>query len=583
MNLIDYISFFLITIVCVFFMYSVFSYRGMYSFYKHFIFPEFLHLTGRFKITKNVSIPFSNLIILFSIISLSLFSMGFGKGLISHLSIKMDSPWVSFVYADTEQDFNDSNYLEKFAQLDLKIENFDLGSDVDSIDTDGDGKDDLTLREFVKNKFLDKYGLEVMPKSIYETNGKFSNPKIGLPKSLMVRKIESDSKLLEELKKSNSFLSKSKHINSAYERYGIIVSAQWLKEFPSQKIESIKLSPYLFLTSDRTLDSGVKKTERLPIPVTGVVKNLPDGVDALVKEELFTMLNQDWTSYDEIPLEGTGRYSDYVNFFVVDTTKDSFRKLKQDFNLVKGNVNYIKKNQRNDILSPNSQIFNVEDLDSVSYFVFISEIEKDPDNFYHIYNYSEVAGSDSDNLSHLMQFKFKKEELGKIESFNDFLSQHDQKLDMSVVKSKENFDLFNKLAISLSAILAFFSIVSVILYITNLVTSHISRNKKNLGTLKAFGLSNNNITFIYSCISLGIVLFAFLSSFLFCEFFGDYFIKYLTHHFFNIQDTSDIFYESYSIYTLCGIFIGIPFLFIYLKLKSSLKGTTPGDLIYERG
>ena len=181
-----------------------------------------------------------------------------------------------------------------------------------------------------------------------------------------------------------------------------------------------------------------------------------------------------------------------------------------------------------------------------------------------------------------MQFKFKKEELGKIETFNDFLKVHEQNLDMSIVKSKENFDLFNKLAISLSAILAFFSIVSVILYITNLVTSHISRNKKNLGTLKAFGLSNNNITFIYSCISLGIVLFAFLSSYLFCEFLGDYFIKYLTNQFFNIQDTSDIFYESYSIYTLCGIFIGIPFLFIYFKLKSSLKGTTPGDLIYER-
>ncbi len=565
MSLIDYISFFLILVVCVFFLYSVFSYRKMYSFYKHFIIPEFLYLTGKFKITKKIFIPFSNLIILFSIISLALFSMGFGKGLISHLSIKMDSPWVSFVYANTEENFKIQEYFKKFSQLEFNV-------DYDAMDT-----------VHVQNKFLGKYGLEDTPKQIYETNATFFNPKTGFSKYLLLREIESDDKLLEELRKSNSFLSKSKHINSAYERYGIIISAEWLKEYPSQKIDSIKLSPYLFLSSKRLLESGVSIIEKLPIPVTGVVKNLPDGVDALVKEELFNMLNQDWTSYDAIPLKGTGRFSDYVNFFVVDTTKESFQKLKHDFNLVKGNVNYIIKDQRNDILSPNSQIFNIEGLDSVSYFNFISQIAKDSTNFYNLYNYSDVAGSDSDDLSFLMQFKFKKEELGKIESFNDFLSEHDQKLDMSIVKSKENFDLFNKLAISLSVILAFFSIVSVILYITNLVTSHISRNKKNLGTLKAFGLSNNNITFIYSCISLGIVLFAFLSSFLFCEFFGDYFIKYLTHYFFNIQDTTDIFYESYSIYTLCGIFIGIPFLFIYFKLKSSLKGTTPGDLIYERG
>lgn len=558
MSSVDYISILLITLVCFFFFSSFFSYRRMYSFYKKLVYPEFIFLCGRLKITKRIIIPFSNLIILFFIISLSLFSMGFGKGLISHLSEKMDSPWVSFVYTKTEKNFKYDDYLNY-----------------------SEPKNDSIKRK-EEEKFLDLHGLEVLPKQIFQTLAKFENPNTGLEKTLKVRKISSDSKLLEELKKTDLFLSKNKYITSNY-GYGIVVSVEWLKEFSNQKISDVKLPHYLFLSIPRYLN-GKKINEKFPIPITGVVENLPNGVHALAKQDLFTMLNQDWSSFNTIPLKGTGRYTDQIDFFVVDTTTKSFEQLKQNYKLTKGTVNYITKNQRSGtIISPYSQIFKIQNLDSISYMSLKNKIDKHPSNFYHIYNYAEVAGHENDDDSHIMQFKFKKEELGKIETFNDFLKVHEQNLDMSIVKSKENFDLFNKLAISLSAILAFFSIVSVILYITNLVTSHISRNKKNLGTLKAFGLSNNNITFIYSCISLGIVLFAFLSSYLFCEFLGDYFIKYLTNQFFNIQDTSDIFYESYSIYTLFGIFIGIPFLFIYFKLKSSLRGTTPGDLIYERG
>ena len=174
------------------------------------------------------------------------------------------------------------------------------------------------------------------------------------------------------------------------------------------------------------------------------------------------------------------------------------------------------------------------------------------------------------------------------EDFNFFLKAlpvpegaHLLEIDMRIIESKKNFDLFKKLADLLSFALIAFSILSLVLYITNLIVSHISKNKKNLGTLKAFGLSNNNIILIYSSISIVLIAISFVLSMIISELAGNTLIKLIANCF-KIGDASSLSYVSYPIHWLAAFFIVLPAIAIYLKLWWQLRKSTPGDLIYGR-
>ena len=152
---------------------------------------------------------------------------------------------------------------------------------------------------------------------------------------------------------------------------------------------------------------------------------------------------------------------------------------------------------------------------------------------------------------------------------------------MNTIEEKNNFDLFNKVANLLSFSLIIFSVFSMVLFITNLIVSHISKNRKNLGTLKAFGMSNNNVIYVYSSISVIIILIAFLVSFLISSAVGNLIVESVAGNF-NIKNPQELSYETYSFAELLLFFVITPLIFVVLKLLSSLHGSTPGDLIYER-
>ncbi len=549
-NMIQYLSFFIICVTLLFFLYSLFSYKRLIPFYKKFIIPEFFYLCGK---------KYINLFILFCIISLSLFAMGFGNGLISHLSKKMNDPFVSFVDVAVKKGFSIQEYYKKFASINQNKE--------------------VSIEEL----FLDNYGLEEAPSYIFQSYEDFKNPISGLTKNIKIQEIDLSSKLYQFLVEENKFLSDyNKFTKGSGKDFGVIISADWLRENPTDDISTLVFPQYLLF-----IKYGVNTQEiYYPIPVVGVVERLPEGVGALVQEPLFDLLQQDTDAFSLL-----GKSGGSFRCFVSNTSDSVFIENFPDSILFELTPNYItgfspkRLNQKN----PKENIKNFDksgyfeiNPDTLQYSRLKKIIEQYPDKFFQFFDYYRIDAFNASEAGRV-QFKFKNTQLDKIEKLSLFLRNFsDQEVDMSIVKSKQNFDLFNKLAISLSAILAFFSIVSVILYITNLVTSHISRNKKNLGTLKAFGLSNSNITFIYSCISLGIVFIAFFVSYFLCQLVGTLLIKYLTSNIFNIKDTSAIIYQSYSLYTLCGIFIGVPFLFILFKLTKSLKNSTPGDLIYER-
>ena len=155
-------------------------------------------------------------------------------------------------------------------------------------------------------------------------------------------------------------------------------------------------------------------------------------------------------------------------------------------------------------------------------------------------------------------------------------------IDMNTIESKENFKFFDKLATMLSLSLILFSIISISFFVTNIIISHIEKNKKNLGTLKAFGLSNRIIIPMYSLISGVIILFAFMFGYIMITIIGQPLLSLLYKVTgLNTSDNS-VNFQLYSFIILLSIFTILPVLFVYFKLKSNLKNSTPGDLIYER-
>jgi len=80
--------------------------------------------------------------------------------------------------------------------------------------------------------------------------------------------------------------------------------------------------------------------------------------------------------------------------------------------------------------------------------------------------------------------------LDKIEEFLDDIIAEKHGFpspDIAQIKAKKNFNYISKLTYGISIILLFFSIFSIISYLSNLLKSHLEKIKPTIGTFMAFG------------------------------------------------------------------------------------------------
>ena len=174
-----------------------------------------------------------------------------------------------------------------------------------------------------------------------------------------------------------------------------------------------------------------------------------------------------------------------------------------------------------------------------------------------------------------------------IEKFNNVLMSEYRdkkkflKIDLSIINSKNNFDVIKNLVKFLSMAIKILSFFSIFLFLWNLIMNHIDSNKKNLGTLKAFGLSNFNIVGIYSFISLAMIFISLTFSYLLSIFLGNNII-YAIINLMDLDNLIEMKFMSESIINLFTIFIAAPAIFLVVSIYLKLKAQTPGDLIYER-
>ena len=121
-----------------------------------------------------------------------------------------------------------------------------------------------------------------------------------------------------------------------------------------------------------------------------------------------------------------------------------------------------------------------------------------------------------------------------------------------------------------------------IIFIRTLVISHINANRKNLGTLQAFGLSNNYIIILYTSISFVLVLISFLSSFLFSELIGQFLInQYIDFYSINNDYLKELKFTNIGILQLVLFLIVIPtsILSIFLLLSAYHFGKEDSEIM----
>ena len=116
-----------------------------------------------------------------------------------------------------------------------------------------------------------------------------------------------------------------------------------------------------------------------------------------------------------------------------------------------------------------------------------------------------------------------------------------------------------------------------------MILSHINSNKKNMGTLKAFGLDNFSIIVTYSFITFALIIICFSISYVASELLGKHFLKLLVK-LTNSENgyLSEVAYTNINIEELFVMMAVIPCIFILFNVFKYLNGITPGDLIYGR-
>ncbi len=154
-------------------------------------------------------------------------------------------------------------------------------------------------------------------------------------------------------------------------------------------------------------------------------------------------------------------------------------------------------------------------------------------------------------------------------------------IDLTDVENKENLGIFSKFARLLSFAVVVLALILIINYTGAILRMHISQNKRNLGTLMAFGYENQTITRLYLVITSVLLGAAFVISYLLV-----WPIGYLGLELFLLASgldnvASEVAFSHIPIYYSVLLFVLVPLAIVSYRIRKQLTAT-PGDLVYDR-
>lgn len=503
-------------------------------FFRLFAFRESQTLAG--KSSKNI-------LYLFSILFLTYFVIGFSSGCLEYLSGKMNDPFINWLVI---------KWPDSGPQMNVVIN--DLNSE----------KAKKYSFEQVQTGFipLPNFRGENFKEEMFE--GRTIDPSSPVMKRLL----------------SEEFLQKGKK-QISQDELGLLVTRETLRklgyaedDFPA------------FIFWSRLCATG--KHEAIPIPVAGIVRELPNTADFSVSPIFWDYY---WNNpvFDVTDTIKNDYLSTMIFFLPGDSISVQFPSVVKHVLSAKG-INFGKieiEHEQESHETGNRYTIPLHSKFSFSEYLLIANeiLKKSKINGSNlVFNYKRFFHQKVNTFKpQFLSVYFTS--LDSIKSFQAYmLDRHKLKIDLTQIDAKENFNFVSKSTYVISYFLIAFSIVCIALFVRNLIAGHLEKIRKNIGTFKAFGLSNRKLLWVYSSIMLGFVVGASLAGFFMAWILGQLGLVRLLLGLLQVNlEKGHAYFNLFTSASLIAFFMasGFTYLFTYLGLRQFLKNT-PGDLIYER-
>jgi hypothetical protein len=514
----------------------VFCFRVHHDFVRLFFKKEGKELLGK----KN-----KNLWVLVGILFVTFVAIGFANGSLDYLGEKMDDPFVNFVNIEIPM-----TKASNIQQIQYELNN------------------DSLLKQEYFYQGVNGYNMVFL-----SCLGENSKGKKGTSTGIG-RTIEINDPLMKEIIGEDNLIS-GRGFDSEYD-LGLIVT----KDFLSKLIYPPDASHAYYSVP---AEWGERDTI-FPLPIIAVVDELP-GLSEFATTQNFknqamnSAFNPVYTKSLLLFIKADSalalEFCNAVKKIVVK--EEEFEKYEPEFDLLENRETYF------DAYTLQISLWNADTEVRKSLMASL-----EGSKYLKKYNFIQVFKPEQKAMRSVKRYDYitvNFESLDRIRDFRTFLAdKYDLQIDMAQIKAMENYNFITKLTRILSLILISFSVLSICLYVSNLLSKHLEKIHMNIGTFKAFGIDDQTlqktyIVMIYMFISIALMI-SLLGSWLFgisgavrglLSLFG-----------FGLEKDQSYFnlFDYWTLYAVLAILI-ISF-FVLCRSANRILLKSPGDLIYSR-
>lgn len=372
--------------------------------------------------------------------------------------------------------------------------------------------------------------------------------------------------------------------------FGLIVTKSLLDKFHYPENTKYILHNYTYTTYS-SFDT-IEVELNIPIPVFATVESLPDNAEFLSLPFLYYNRSHN-SNRPFITKEETSLW------LFVDGNEQDAKDIKHKIEQALKENTYYKRFDPIAYLNSHSAFndyFNVKltfdpspenilFVDSVYNFLVDKNVFAEADkDILRIYDIEGRLDGKSSKEYHAIAVNF--EELDRIRAFAEYMSKkNDINIDIAKIESKENYSFVTNLTQLISIILIGFSILSISLFLSNLLRNHLERISMNIGTFKAFGLDSKSLLKIYLKVIFRVVFEAMTIAIIAAWIFGILGGMRLVLMVFGSGDLEpgENYFLIYHERTLLSvILVSIVSSIVLVFTAHRILRKSPGDLIYNR-
>lgn len=530
---------------------------GVFKMINNDYFRLFVKREGKVVLGKN----YSNILILSLVLSATFLAIAFSNGSLQYLKFKMDDPFINWV--DIKNEFNEGDFESLTYAL----------------------SDEANAEEFHYRDFQSDYQFSYFFFGKEDDVNQYLNCRFfGRLNTQLVEAILSKDNVVDgcAIENLNSLSEKS---------IGVIITSDVLEKLGYDKAPSY-IDLYAYSPGADKLGFKLDHDRaRAPIPVLGVVKKLPGNVDLISSTYFFSQASNDMTHPFNLSKE---EYAGTLSFFVPadvdlalfqDTISEAITAVNDSLNFAFDPFSFYPEEQISYKFSTNggqtiASFLNVKcddelfPVDVVKNVIASVESKFAGQDVHRLYPYNFR----NHQLPYQSYISVHFDDLNNIKAFESFVNQFKVKIEMSQINAKENFNAVSLMANILSWAMIAFAIICIILFLVNLLKSYFQKVKRNLGTFKAFGISNSELISVYLLIMLFLVTVSLAVSLVFV-----FAVEVMLPVFGIMKEGHFNYLALWNDKTLwSAVIIVVSSVITIWKVMSNMLKSTPGDLIYDR-